>query len=76
VHETSRQVVHRRRARPVLDKAIDTALADIPPEMRPAVIQLADSIRAQQGIRSQLSDLGSRFGIRWFTINAAAQRLL
>lgn len=71
----SRRVV-RRRARPTLDAAIDTALAELPVELRPLAIQYVDNIRQGQEIRMALSTALTRTGCRWRQLDAAVQPLL
>jgi hypothetical protein len=50
-----RRVVRRRR--PALDAAIDTALSDLPVELRRPLIAYADAKRAEYESRSALSTL-------------------
>ena len=72
---SGRRVV-RRRARPALDQAIDTALADLPPAIRPLVIRYADNMRQGQEIRSALSSEMTSLGLRWRDIDSVASALL
>lgn len=69
-----RRVV-RRRARPTVDLAYETALTELPPELRPLVIQYAENMRQGQEIRSSLSRAMTRHGFRWWQIEKAARSL-
>lgn len=68
-----RRVVRRRQS--TLDQAWATVLADLPPEMRPAMVAYVDAKRAEYDARNALSDLATRHGVRWLQLNDVAQRL-
>jgi hypothetical protein len=65
-----RQVV--RRARPTLDQAWATALADLPAELHPAMIEYITTMRAAYDARSALSKLLTEHGVRWSAADRVA----
>jgi len=64
-----------RRARPALDRAYDTALAELPDEIRPLVVEYAENVRQGQEIRSSLSTVMTSHGLRWTTVDDIARSL-
>ena len=64
-----------RRARPTLDVAWDTALSELPPEIRPMVRRYAENMRDGQEIRSALSSQMTRHGLKWWTVDNIARDL-
>jgi hypothetical protein len=70
---TGRRVV--RRGEGTLDQAWSTVLADLPPEMRPAMRAYVEAKRAEFDARDALSTLATRHGVRWYQLNNLAQKL-
>jgi len=64
-----------RRARPTLDKAYDVVLADFPIEIRPAIRQYAETMRAEFDARSALSTQMTSHGLRWYQVDQVAREL-
>jgi hypothetical protein len=66
-----RRVVRRS----AIDQAADTALAELPAEVRPAVIAYVDAKRAEYEARLALSSLMTRNGLRWRDVDVIAHKL-
>jgi hypothetical protein len=67
----ARRVIRRS----TLDRAYSTVLADIPPEMHQTVRAYAENMRAGQEIRSELTSMMTRHGVKWWQVDDAASRL-
>jgi hypothetical protein len=65
----------RRRARPSLDTAYDTALSELPPELRVALQIWVEARRAEWAARAALSTLMTRHNYRWREIDRIARQL-
>jgi len=70
----SRRRVVRRRA--AIDEAVDTALSEFDPELRPKIIAYADAKRAEFEARSALSSEMTRHGVRWRSIDAVTSKIV
>jgi hypothetical protein len=71
---SGRRVV-RRRARPTFDKAWDIALAELPPEIRPAMRAYVEAKQAEFAARSALSTAMTGCGIRRYQVDRLAHEL-
>ena len=65
----------RRRARPTLDAAIDTALAEFDPALRPAIMAYVTAKRHEYEARLALSTAMTRHGVRWHQVDDIARHL-
>lgn len=80
---TTRRVV-RRRARPAVDREsrelslseLPPALSELPAELHLLVVRYADNLREGQEIRSALCTEMTRCGVRWWTVNNVAHKLV
>ena len=75
VRPAGRRVV-RRRARPALDDAWATVLADFDPALRPAIIEYADAKRAEYEARQSLSAELIKTGVKWRTVDEVTRPLV
>jgi hypothetical protein len=66
---SGRRVVRRS----AIDQAADTALCELPAELRPLLFRYAENIRQGHQIRLELSTLMTRNGLRWSAIDAAVR---
>lgn len=71
---SGRRVV--RRARPTIDRAWSTVLADFPPELHPAIRQYAEAMQAEFAARSALTTAKIPYHIEWYRIDQAVASLL
>jgi len=71
---SGRRVV-RRPARPAIDQARDTALAELPVELHQLVRAYADSMRDGMQIRLELSTALTQNGLRWWQVDRVARQL-
>ena len=65
----------RRRARPALDDAWETALSELPPEVRPLLRAWVEARRAEFDARSALSSEMTGHGLRWREVDKVAREL-
>jgi hypothetical protein len=65
-----------RRRRPALDEAVDAALADFDPALRPAIIAYIDAKRAEYQSRQALSAEMIKTSTRWRDVDRIAAQLL
>lgn len=73
-YQPRRRVV--RRARPTLDTAMDAALSDLPPEIRPLVADYARNMADAQRLRSELGTVMTRCGVRWRDVDSVVRRIV
>lgn len=71
-HPSRRRVVQRRGT---LDRAYDIALADLPPELRPAIITWIEARRTEYELRSALQTQMSRNNLRWGQVEKIGREL-
>jgi hypothetical protein len=55
--------------------AQDTVLAGVPDELQPLLLRYADNLRQGHEIRSELSTVLTRCGLRWWEIDGVVQKL-
>ena len=72
--KSGRRVV-RRRARPALDHAIETALAEFDPALQPAIIAYADAKHAEYEARQALSTEMVKTSTRWRDVDPVVRKL-
>jgi hypothetical protein len=70
---SGRRVV--RRTGPTIDRACETALSELPAEIRTLVVRYADSMRESQEIRSALGTALTRHNLRWWDVDDIARQI-
>jgi hypothetical protein len=73
-YQSGRRVV-RRRARPALDGAYDSALSELAPELRVALVHWVQARSAEQAARSALSTAMTTNGMRWLEAEHIARSI-
>ena len=65
-----------RRSRPTIDQAWDIALAELPPDVRPAMIAYVEARQAEYGARLALGDKMIPHRLRWYDVDRLAHKLI